>query len=75
MCAGANEAEFAKRAAAIGREPDELRKNGAAGLVDEVVDRINAYGKEGAETAYLQVLDVDDHDHLRLIASEVMPHV
>jgi F420-dependent oxidoreductase-like protein len=75
VCAGANEAEFAKRAAAIGREPDELRKNGAAGLVDEVVDRINAYAKEGAETVYLQVLDVDDLDHLRLIAGEVMPHV
>jgi F420-dependent oxidoreductase-like protein len=75
VCAGANEAEFAKRAAAIGREPDELRKNGAAGLVDEVVERINAYAKEGAETTYLQVLDVDDHDHLRLIAREVMPHV
>ena len=29
----------------------------------------------GAETVYLQVLDLDDLDHLRLIAAEVAPHV
>ncbi len=30
-CVGADEAEVERRAAAIGREPDELRENGAAG--------------------------------------------
>ena len=29
----------------------------------------------GAETAYLQVLDLDDLDHLRLIAADIAPHV
>ena len=35
-CLGADEAEYARRAAAIGREPDELRRNGVAGTPDEV---------------------------------------
>src|SRR5262245_24103082 len=36
VCCGADEAEFRRRAAAIGREPEELREHGAAGLVPEV---------------------------------------
>jgi len=73
VCCGRDEAEFRRRAAAIGRQPDELRKNGAAGLPGEVVDTLRAFEAAGAETAYLQVLDVFDFDHLELLASEVMP--
>jgi F420-dependent oxidoreductase-like protein len=75
VCCGRDEAEFRRRADAIGREPDELRANGAAGLPGEVVDKLRAFAAAGAETAYLQVLDVSDLDHLGLIASEVMPEV
>jgi F420-dependent oxidoreductase-like protein len=74
-CVGGDEAEFVRRAGAIGREPAELRANGAAGLPGEVVERIHAFDDAGAETVYLQVLDLDDHDHLRMIAAEVAPHV
>jgi F420-dependent oxidoreductase-like protein len=74
-CCGRDEAEFERRAAAIGRSPDELRANGAAGLPHEVVDRLHAFAGAGAETAYLQVLDLTDLDHLRLLAAEVMPKV
>ena len=35
----------------------------------------DAFGDAGAETVYLQILDLDDLDHLRLIAAEVAPHV
>jgi NADPH-dependent curcumin reductase CurA len=45
------------------------------GTVSEVVDRLGAYAQAGAETAYLQVLDLDDLDHVRFIASEVLPAV
>ena len=72
---GSDEAEFRRRADAIGREPDELRANGAAGLPHEVVDKLHAFAGAGAETTYLQVLDLSDLDHLRLIAAEVMPEV
>src|SRR5438874_84713 len=75
VCCGRDEAEFRRRADAIGREPDELRANGAAGLPGEVVDKLRAFAAAGAETAYLQVLDVSDLEHLGLIASEVMPEV
>jgi F420-dependent oxidoreductase-like protein len=75
VCCGTDEAEVARRASNIGREVAELRKNGAAGLPGELVDKLGAYREAGAETAYLQVLDLDDLDHVRLIASEVMPKV
>lgn len=75
LCVGADEAEVQRRAAAIGREPDELRANGLAGTPAEVVDKIGRYAELGAERVYLQVLDLADLDHLRLVAAEVMPQV
>ncbi len=75
LCVGADEAEIARRAAAIGREPAELRANGLAGTPAEVVDRIGRYAELGAQRVYLQVLDLADLDHLRLVAAEVMPQV
>jgi F420-dependent oxidoreductase-like protein len=74
VCCGATEEEFRRRADAIGHDPDHLRA-AAGGLPGEVVERIRAFAAAGAETVYLQVLDVDDLDHLRLLAAEVAPHV
>jgi F420-dependent oxidoreductase-like protein len=75
VCCGADEAEVAARAKAIGREPAELRANGVAGTPDEVVARLAELGAAGAERVYLQVLDLDDLDHLRLLSERVLPHV
>lgn len=75
VCVGANEAEFTKRAAAIGREPAELRENGLAGTADEVIAKAKMFGDAGATRLYLQVLDLSDLDHVELIATEVMPHL
>lgn len=75
VCCGATEAEFERRAAAIGHDPQHLRDHAAGGLPAEVVERIRAFGAAGADAVYLQVLDVDDLDHLRLLAAEVAPHV
>ena len=75
VCCGRDEREVERRAASIGRQPDELRANGAAGTPDEVVARIQAFAALGAETVYLQVLDLHDLDHLELLAQEVMPRV
>jgi F420-dependent oxidoreductase-like protein len=71
VCCGANEAELVRRAKAIGREPAELRVNGAAGLPREAAEMIRSFAAEGAQRIYLQVLDVDDLDHLSLVASDV----
>jgi len=73
LCCGADETEVERRARAIGREPGELRTNGAAGSPEEVVATLQAYAELGASRAYLQVLDLADLDHLRLVAAEVMP--
>jgi F420-dependent oxidoreductase-like protein len=75
VCCGTDEDEYRRRAESIGRAPDELRDNGAAGLPAEVVETLAAFGDAGAQTVYLQVLDFDDLEHLRLLASEVMPQV
>ncbi|TDD96747.1 LLM class F420-dependent oxidoreductase [Jiangella asiatica] len=72
---GVDEKEFERRAAAIGREPAEVRRNGLAGTPQEVVDGINALRDLGASRVYLQILDLSDLDHLELIAAEVAPHV
>jgi F420-dependent oxidoreductase-like protein len=71
LCCGADEAEFRRRAAAIGREPDELREHGAAGLVPEVAATLDRWRQAGAERLYLQVLDLSDLEHLELVAAEV----
>ncbi|GAA4484647.1 LLM class F420-dependent oxidoreductase [Rhodococcus olei] len=75
LCCGRDESEIARRAAAIGREVDELRTNGLAGSPAELVDKIGRYGELGTTRIYLQTLDLDDLDHLELVASEVMPQV
>ena len=68
VCCGRDDAEIARRAAAIGREPDELRAHGLAGSVAEIRDRIGEFAEAGAATMYLQVLDLSDLDHLELLA-------
>jgi F420-dependent oxidoreductase-like protein len=75
VCCGADETELARRAAAIGREPGELRENGVAGTPDEVAATIRRWNAAGAERIYLQVLDLDDLDHLDLVAEQVAPQL
>jgi F420-dependent oxidoreductase-like protein len=75
VCCGEDDAVFRRRAEAIGREPDELRANGAAGTPAEVTETLAAFVQAGASRIYLQVLDLHDLDHLRLIAAEVAPQL
>jgi F420-dependent oxidoreductase-like protein len=73
VCCGKDEAEFRRRAAAIGSEPTEIREHGLGGTPGEVVAKIAEFAEIGAERIYLQVLDLRDLDHLALIASDVVP--
>jgi F420-dependent oxidoreductase-like protein len=73
VCAGGTEADVARRAAAIGRAPEEVRRDGAAGSAEETAATIRRFVDAGAERVYLQVLDVSDLDHLDFIANEVAP--
>ncbi|MCW2579099.1 MAG: putative reductase [Blastococcus sp.] len=75
LCVGRDEAELARRAAAIGREVGELREHGVAGTPAEAVDILGRYAEAGAQRIYLQVLDLADLDHLDLVAAEVAPQL
>jgi alkanesulfonate monooxygenase SsuD/methylene tetrahydromethanopterin reductase-like flavin-dependent oxidoreductase (luciferase family) len=70
-----DEAELARRAAAVGRSVEDLRAHGVAGTPAEVVDRLGQFGELGATRAYLQVLDLADLDHVELVAAEVLPQL
>lgn len=75
VCVGKNDADIARRAAAIGRAPDELRANGLCGTPAEVVERLLAWTSAGVDRVYLQVLDLADLDHVAYIGEEVLPFV
>ena len=53
-----------RRAAAIGREVDELIENGIAGSVEQARERLGRLEEVGTTRVYLQVLDLIDLDHL-----------
>jgi len=75
VCCGRDEAELARRAAPIGREPAALRAAGLAGTPDEIVAKIGKFAEAGVDRVYLQVLDLHDLAHLELLAAEVLPQV
>jgi alkanesulfonate monooxygenase len=73
VCCGRDEAELSARARAIGRSVDDLREHGLCGTPDEVVAKLGEIAGAGASRIYLQVLDLQDFDHLDLIGREVLP--
>jgi F420-dependent oxidoreductase-like protein len=75
LCCGKDLAEVRRRAAAIGRDLDDLRTRGIAGTPDEAVEALSRYAAIGVSRVYLQVLDLADLDQLRLVAREILPRV
>lgn len=75
ICCGRDEAEVRRRAAAIGRDVDELRENALCGTPDEVAAKLRVFAELGADRAYLQFLDLTDLDHLELVATAVPPQL
>ena len=76
VCAGRDDAQIAARAAAIGREVDELRSNSPlVGTPNEIVDKLAPFTEAGVQRVYLQLLDMADLDHLDLFATEVIPRL
>ena len=75
LCCGTDDADIARRAAAIGRDVDELREHGLCGTPDEVVAKLERFRAVGCGRTYLQVLDLSDLDHLALVGAEVLPRV
>jgi F420-dependent oxidoreductase-like protein len=75
VCVGADDAQVARRAAAIGFDVHQLRREGLVGTPPEALDIVATVADAGASRLYLQVLDLSDLDHLELIAQEVVPHL
>lgn len=71
--AGATTADAERRAAAIGRDLNELRDGGFAGTASDVVDQVGALADLGITRVYFQILDLQDLDHLDFLAREVVP--
>lgn len=74
-CCAKNITELERRASNIGRDVSDLSENGLAGTPDQIVDKILAFGELGISRIYLQILDMNDLEHIGLIASEVLPAV
>jgi alkanesulfonate monooxygenase SsuD/methylene tetrahydromethanopterin reductase-like flavin-dependent oxidoreductase (luciferase family) len=69
LCVGRDDAEVRRRAAAIGREVEEMRENGGVvGTLSEAKATIQRYAEAGATRLFLQVLDLSDRDHVELAA-------
>jgi F420-dependent oxidoreductase-like protein len=64
LCVGRDDATVRRRAAAIGRDVDELVSNGIAGSFEQARDRLGRLAEVGTTRVYLQVLDLADLDHL-----------
>lgn len=72
VCAGRDAATIAQRAAAIGREVDELRANSpTVGTPAEIVDKLGPFIEAGVQRIYLQLLDMSDLDQVEFFADEV----
>ena len=71
VCIGRDQAEVERRAAAIGREPGDLKERGIAGMPGEARAALDRFASAGVERVYLQFLDLDDLEHLDLV-SEVL---
>jgi F420-dependent oxidoreductase-like protein len=71
---GRDDAEVQRRAVTLGREAADVRANGLAGTVAEVVDRIGQWReKTGVTRLYLQLMDIADLDQIELVAEQVAP--
>jgi F420-dependent oxidoreductase-like protein len=71
VACGRTDAELKRRMDAIG--PAAARA--LTGRPDALVEQLGRFGEAGATRAFLQILDLQDLDHLDVIASEVAPQL
>jgi len=76
IAVGRDDAEVDRRAMTLGKDAAEVRADGLAGTVAEVVDRLGQWReKTGITRIYLQLMDMADLDQVELIAAEVAPQL
>jgi F420-dependent oxidoreductase-like protein len=72
-CCGVSDADVARRAERAGWRLEDLKRAGACGTPDEVVERVAQWRDAGAAVAYLQLIDATDLEHIELLGSTVAP--
>ena len=75
VCCGEDSEQLERRARTTGWKLEDLRQYQTAGSPAEVLGRLGEVQEAGASTVYLQILDLDDLDHIRLLGEEVLPSV
>lgn len=70
LCAGASEADLARRAEAIGSSYEDLG-SALIGNGDQLHEQIAAFAEVGVERIYVEINDLADLDHLEFFATEV----
>ncbi|MCU1493079.1 MAG: F420-dependent oxidoreductase [Acidimicrobiaceae bacterium] len=74
-CCAESSSQLTRRAAAIGKDLDELRADGLAGTPDDLAERLADYAAVGVTRVYLQVLDLSDLEHVGLLGERLSPLV
>jgi F420-dependent oxidoreductase-like protein len=72
VCCGRDNAEVRRRATAIRADGEYLQSCGLAGSPAQIIDRLGRFAEVGAARVYLQFLDLQDLDHVALIATQVL---
>lgn len=70
-----DDADYLRRLAAIGADPDTFAEVNIAGSPDAAIEKLLRLRELGADRVYLQLVDLRDLEHLELIAEAVLPHL
>lgn len=73
VCCGEDRAEAVARARAIELDPATDDGGVLIGTIDDVVERLGEYAAAGADAMYLEIDDLADLDHVRLLGERVLP--
>ncbi len=74
LCCGEDATQVLRRAENLGGIPEDP-SHWLLGTPDQVVATMERYGELGISRLYLQVMDLHDLDHVRLVAESVLPRV
>jgi len=74
LCCGRDVAEVTRRASQLGGVPENAG-HWLLGTPDQVIESIGRFAELGISRLYLQVMDLRDLDHVRLVAEAVLPAV
>jgi F420-dependent oxidoreductase-like protein len=69
---GPDDGTVSRRAAAISRDPEELRDHGLAGTPEEMLERLAKWAAIGVTRVYMQVLDLTDLDHIAFLGDALI---